>query len=123
MPYRTLGRRMTSTTHSFRIDVHMEEDVEDRSVLSWILEMLRANKFHACSVSGDLLEEDNPKFSAKLVAELLGLPWNDVIDILDDSSRDPWEGLAEAYFGKFGAISNEHRQLMYMFGALLRGSQ
>ena len=121
MPYRTLGRKITGTTHTFRIDVHMEEDVEKWSVLSWILWALRNNKNHQCSVSGESLDEENPQFSAKLVAELLGLPWDDVMDIMEDSTRDPWEGLAEAYFGKFGAISNEHRQLMYMFGMLLRG--
>ncbi len=40
---------------------------------------------------------------------------------MDDATIDKWAALAQAYFG--GSIVNKHRQLMYMFGVLLRGSQ
>jgi hypothetical protein len=121
MPYRTLARRSIGTTYPIRVDVHLDgEEVTKEMVVNWISSVLRGYKDFECSLAVAPLDEENVEFNPELLSELLGIPLVKVRSIMDCVDRDKWMGLAEAYFGN---VNTKHRQLMYMFGVLLRGSQ
>lgn len=125
MPYRTLARKPIGIAHSFRVDVHVNDgyDGDKNNIFEWLRGVFRDYKDGSVVVNVESLDVENPSFDARLLSELLGLPRTVVEKAISNSlngDSDLWGELATEYFGKSGT---RERNLMYMFGVLLRGFQ